>query len=116
MNIEILETDDIQHEDLLALRKKNSFYYHRRKAGKQITIPEMYAIYLKTRKNKRRSEDSVEFEIELEKLLTKLIENINKRIYDPTGTLKISATTQAIPIPDASMVRIFVISSPAKRR
>ena len=67
MNIDILETDDVQHEDLLALRKKNSFYYHRRKAGKHITIPEMYAIYLKTRKNKRRSEDSVEFEIELEK-------------------------------------------------
>ena len=92
MNIDILETDDVQHEDLLALRKKNSFYYHRRKAGKQITIPEMYTIYLKTRKNKRRSEDSVEFEIELEKLLTKLIENINKRIYDPNGNYTFIAT------------------------
>ena len=32
-----------------------------------------------------------------------------------TGTSKISATTQAIPIPDASIVRILLISSPSKR-
>ena len=45
--------------------------------------------------------------------------SMGERFYfcaNTTGTLKISATTQAIPIPDASMVRIFVISSPAKRR
>ena len=57
-----------------------------------VATDEIYNIYLKTRKNKRRSEDSVEFEIELEKLLTRLMNNINKRIYDPNGNYTFIAT------------------------
>ena len=51
----------------------------------KLTINEMYDIYKITRSNKRRSEDSVEFEIEFEKYLTTLIKEINERNYTSSG-------------------------------
>lgn len=45
----------------------------------------LYDMYLKTRSNKRRSEDSVIFEILQEKNLTEILNDINDRVYQATG-------------------------------
>ena len=45
----------------------------------------LYDMYLKTRSNKRRSEDSIVFEILQEKNLTEILNDINDRVYQATG-------------------------------
>ena len=50
-----------------------------------ITMDFLYQVYLETRQNKRRSEDSVEFEIELEKNLEDLLESINNKTFIADG-------------------------------
>ena len=50
-----------------------------------VTWDEMYEAMLVTRRNKRRSQDSVEFEIHWERKLMNLIEDINTRTVAPTA-------------------------------
>ena len=45
----------------------------------------LYDMYLKTRSNKRRSEDSVVFEILQEKNLVEILNDINDIVYQATG-------------------------------
>ena len=52
-----------------------------------ICMDYLYDMYLKTRSNKRRSEDSIVFEILQEKNLTEILNDINDRVYQATGNV-----------------------------
>ena len=46
-----------------------------------VNIDDLYTVYFMARKNKRRSEDAVVFEVDYERRLRNLCEAINERTY-----------------------------------
>lgn len=57
-----------------------------------VTLEDMYTVYYLARKNKRRSEDAVNFEVSLEVNLCKLVERINECTYRANGNYAFIST------------------------
>ena len=57
-----------------------------------VTLEDMYTVYYLARKNKRRSEDAVNFEVSLEVNLYKLVERINECTYRANGNYAFIST------------------------
>ena len=57
-----------------------------------VTLEDMYTVYYLARKNKRRSKDAVDFEINLEANLYRLVESINECTYRADGNYAFIST------------------------